>query len=84
MMFYWMLVFERIGWVVSPKDGNPHPANLKWTRSGGVSIQPGEDTNEVLKNVTEKCREDPDIPSDALLVNVVLIPSVLVPAVTSS
>lgn len=84
MMFYWLMVFEQIVWLASPKDGTLHPANFKWTRTGEVEIRPGDATGAVIEDIAKRCKtNDQEIPNDAVVVDVSLIPAVLVPMTSS-
>ena len=76
--YYWLLVFEALEPVTVNGADIPQIVTKKWARSGEVEINPGQPTGDVIKQVATACKEDPEIPGDALVTNVVLFPAVLV------
>lgn len=87
--FYWMVVFEQFTSVEVEQRKDPEaydappPVNQavaqKWNRSGTVNISPNQATEDVVKGIVAGCKEGGGVPADALLVNVVLLPNILIP-----
>lgn len=47
----------------------------RWNRSGTVNISPGQTTEDVVKDIVTGCKGSGNIPKDALLTNIVLMPN---------
>ena len=86
---YWFLaVFERLTVVevvqekAVPGSSDAVTSNQlishKWTRTGTVNISPGRATEDVVKEIVQGCKSG-DIPDDALMTGISLLPNYLVP-----
>lgn len=91
MTFYWFAVFEQftpIGVLQGEKDLDPGeqlaeeepPAEVvqmvaeKWNRQGTINVSPGLDTGSIVKEIETGCKAG-DVPDNALLVNIVILPN---------
>ncbi len=90
MEFYWLAVFELFT-AVPVAQGEDTATELlvqavaqKWSLSGAVAIAPGQTTESVISQIVAGCKESGNIPVDALLVDITILPNVLVPATNSS
>lgn len=86
--FYWLGLFEVVTAIEVPQPqadsyDEPLPMNQaviqRWNRSGTVNISPGQATEDVVKEIVTLVKDSGDVPPDALLTNLVLLPNVLVP-----
>lgn len=80
--FWFLAVFEALR-PVEVKQGEEGPVEVqlapqKWSRAGTVNISPGQPTEDVVAKVVETCRNS-DIPADALLTDINLLPNTLIP-----
>jgi hypothetical protein len=83
MEFYWLAVFEELTTISVPQPDlsaqTLQAMAQRWSRSGVVAIAPGQDTQDVVKDIVTTCKTDGGIPGQALLVNIVFLPNRLVP-----
>lgn len=81
--FWFLAVFEAFRPLdVQQGEGGPHVSQVvaqKWSRSGTVSVSPGQPTENVVEQVVNTCRDSGEIPADALLTNINLTPNRLIP-----
>lgn len=76
---FWYGVWEMILPVVKDGAETGQYTNQKWTRSGGVAVQSGQTTAELVAKIAEAGAQDPTIPEGALLVDFNLYPQYLNP-----
>lgn len=82
MELFWLLVFEQftaLDVMQGEEVSNRQAVAQKWSRTGTVNVAPGQPTEDVVKQLVTECKEKGDVPPDALLTNIIMLPNFFIP-----